>query len=763
MAQQGLHQDRPKSSAPRHGGPLFMDPKERAMWRWNNVQDLDKFLVDVYRYFKQHGVWSILLHRLITLLNLAFMASFTTFVSSCVDWKKIPDSHEMSEIIIPQCTQKLPAFWSLVLWMFAFAWVYQVFDYIMDLGKLWNLHNFYHHLLDIPDIDIQSVTWPLVIKRLMDLRDANPSTTHNMTAENRKFLGTNNRQRMDAHDIANRLMRRENYLIALFNKDILNLTVPVPFVGKRQFFSLSIQWMINQCVMGYVFDEHEQVRKVFLTDRERGKLIETLRQRFRRAAILSLIITPFVVLSVCLFSVYRYFAEFYKDPAQLGARTFTPYAEWKFREFNELSHQFEVRKTKALKPSHVYLQMFPKDKTNQFFSFVAFVSGTLLLPLVAVTWLHSEKAMEFEITKGKNIIFWVGIASGLFIFARNALSTHPLFEDDLPPDPEHALQRVIDETHYCPAHWKGRLHSDEVRVEFSALYKMKILVFLDEMLSLIATPYVLWFSLPRSTERIVDFFREFTIHVDGLGHVCSFAVFDFQRPGENTGRKTRQDPPGRPIAGSSKRNDDDDWDNLGLRDDYYAAKDNKLMDSYVGFKKHYGNDQALQSRRFPGHVGPANPSSRRSKLAAAESTIASRRGTSIGSGRQSRQQQQAQRRQMWTSPRRETGRPISPIQSILLDPQHQPIGSGVPLLPLSPQQRAQNMSPLRVAGGPLAEDVEKGEDSPLGESWRTSRAGLVDESSGADDDDGDKRAGVLGMLQQLVQVPKEGRALGAQL
>jgi autophagy-related protein 9 len=60
---------------------------------------------------------------------------------------------------------------------------------------------------------------------------------------------------------------------------------------------------------------------------------------------------------------------------------------------------------------------------------------------------------------------------------------------------------------------------------------MKITTFAQELLSVVLTPFVLWFSLPPCSTAIVDFFREFSVHVDGLGYVCSFAVFDFKRHG----------------------------------------------------------------------------------------------------------------------------------------------------------------------------------------------------------------------------------------
>lgn len=60
---------------------------------------------------------------------------------------------------------------------------------------------------------------------------------------------------------------------------------------------------------------------------------------------------------------------------------------------------------------------------------------------------------------------------------------------------------------------------------------MKIVIYGQELISVLLTPLVLWWSLPKSAPAIIDFFKEFTVHVDGLGYVCSFAVFDFQRHG----------------------------------------------------------------------------------------------------------------------------------------------------------------------------------------------------------------------------------------
>ena len=72
--QQRLHQDSnfPRTHGKgksRKGVPLgMMDPKDRAMWMWANVENLDNFLKDVYDYYNGNGIWCILLNRLLNLL-----------------------------------------------------------------------------------------------------------------------------------------------------------------------------------------------------------------------------------------------------------------------------------------------------------------------------------------------------------------------------------------------------------------------------------------------------------------------------------------------------------------------------------------------------------------------------------------------------------------------------------------------------------------------------------------------------------------------
>lgn len=59
---------------------------------------------------------------------------------------------------------------------------------------------------------------------------------------------------------------------------------------------------------------------------------------------------------------------------------------------------------------------------------------------------------------------------------------------------------------------------------------------LEELLSPIVTPFILIFLLRNKSLEIIDFFRNFTVEVVGVGDICSFAQMDIRRHGNPTVR-----------------------------------------------------------------------------------------------------------------------------------------------------------------------------------------------------------------------------------
>ncbi|CZS98372.1 probable Autophagy-related protein 9 [Rhynchosporium agropyri] len=762
QAQQRLHREGDASPglpqpARHHFGPLSGSAREKAMWRWINVVNLDGFIEEVYGYYTGAGIWCIVLDRALNLAQIIFVAVFTTFLTQCVDYSAIPRSKKLSQVLVPQCTKNISGMPNVAIWLFTLHIFWRVYQLLIDIPRLLRNRDFFVHLLEVPDGDMQTISWQDVVARIMALRDANPITTENISPQARKYLGSQSKQRLDAHDIANRLMRKENYLIAMFNKDILDLTLPFPFLQDRQLFSRTLLWNLDWCVMGLIFNDSGQVRQLILKDSHRRQLSEALRGRFLFAGFMNVIFAPVIVIYLMIVYFLRYFNEYKKDPSAIGSRQYTPLAEWKFREFNELHHLFHKRVNMSYPFASRYLDQFPKVKSVQLARFMSFIAGAIVSVLAVATLWDPESFLSFDITSDRTVLFYLTVFGGIW-----AATNGMIPEENLVFEPEYALRQVIEYTHYMPTQWQNRLHSDEVKREFATLYQLKIIIFLEEVFSIIVTPFILWFSLPKCSDQIIDFFREFTIHVDGVGYVCSFAVFDFKK---GDGRKPLHHGGG----------------NADIRDEYYSTKHGKMAASYYGFIDNYllNPKTALQGHVPPGqrpHVPPPSFPGLMSPTLAAEMQ-SSRLGRSE---RRPDPRTPANNLQTSRAPRfAPTAIQSSPMQSILLDPHHQPSSFSFGAGGRSAIQHgnANSRSRYKVRTNIIEEPLEDDEDEAalsrgnrsggnaydsgtgvLEESrWETSPTRTPANEAVEEEADPTGGGGVLGLLYQFQKAQNDGR------
>lgn len=392
-----------------------------------------------------------------------------------------------------------------------------------------------------------------------------------------------------------------------------------------------------------------------------------------------------------------------------------------------------------------YIEQFPKKKMTQVSKFVAFISGAIIAVLGLLTLLDPEMFLGFQITKDRTALFYLGVFGAIWAWAKNSIP-----DDNQVFDPEYSLRAVIDYTHYSPPHWADRLHTDEVKKEFSTLYQMKVVNFAMELLGIFFTPFVLLITLPQCSDRIIDFFREFTVHVDGLGYVCSFAVFDFKN---GTGRAEKR----------FTENIPDDKDNL--RDEYYSTQHGKMAASYFNFMDNYHiNPQT----GIPGHIPP----SRRQTQFQPPPSFPGLLSQSLTADMQgSRHNRKPSRGAVATGSRTQRFPPVtspSPMTSMMLDPHHSASGGR----DTKRNSRSQYKSTRNIRQETIEdEDEDEARDSAmrgtnafggsgLDESrWETSptrNPSMAVEEGAPPDGTVPQAAGVLGLLYEFQKAHTEG-------
>lgn len=182
-------------------------------------------------------------------------------------------------------------------------------------------------------------------------------------------------------------------------------------------------------------------------------------------------------------------------------------ARWKFREYNELPHLFRRRCHSSYPFADRYLAQFPRESQAILARFVSFIAGSIAGVLLLASLADPDLFLHFELTPGRNTLFYIGVFGAVLAVARGMVP-----DERLVFEPEVLLEAVVHHTHYCPPEWSERgFHSAEVNVEFAKLYDLKLAIFVREVLSVLVTPFVLAWALPRSAEDVVDFFREVSV------------------------------------------------------------------------------------------------------------------------------------------------------------------------------------------------------------------------------------------------------------
>ncbi len=540
----------------------------------------DIFLIRLYKYYIGYGYYNVLLFSIVNLLTLTFFVMFATFIFCCVNLSELSNftdpsvTYHFSDAINWQGLKHINWFLVICLIIFGIFFAWKVMSIIYDVIALYPIKKFYSQKLDIEDFELSTIKWSKVTEKLSILQlkenifqgDGRDTTSDRNTSDrNTSDRNTSDRNTdiesgsivilpFTSFDVANRLMRKENYMIAMFNKDLLNVHIPLPKLGKYQFMCKSLEWNINYCVTNFIFDDKsQQLKEKFLVHNNRDDLIKELRKRFCVLAIVNFLLLPFIFIYMTLYTIFKYGQHFYKKPNAISNRQWSTLAKWKFREFNELPHVFEERLRLASKCGDRYIKQFPSRTLDTLSRLATFVIGSFLVLFVFVAVLNGG-AIENVKVGNKNIVWYIGILGSVLVILNVFIKDYRIYY------PHEALKKVSEHIHYIPVSWEENAHCEEIKSKFSYLYEYQLYSIFKEIIGIILTPFILWLSLSESSEYIVDFAREFSQYHPRLGYVCEFALFNLDKNGDS--------------AYNDKSN------NVPNKD---KCKDGKLEKSYINF------------------------------------------------------------------------------------------------------------------------------------------------------------------------------------
>ncbi|KAG7989546.1 hypothetical protein I3843_03G245500 [Carya illinoinensis] len=499
------------------------------------IADLDLFFERLYGYYCEKGLWCIIIKWIVELLSLGFTICFSGFFLLYVDWNGLRNAKcgmDAVESGIKPCDLANDALHQHpltpltltkaiivgYLGIFSIYWIFCFLRFFAQLKDTLGVRHFYYNNLHVTDNEIQTMPWATILEKVVQLQSSQQLCVI---------------KDLSAHDVVMRLMRKENYLIGMLNKGVLAFPISqwVPGAGPtakfvsngmqhRLILTKTLEWTLNWCILQSMFDRNFCVKRDFVSNPA------TLKKRLMVVGLAMLLLSPFLVIFMLVYLFLRHAEQFYNHPSTASSQRWSTLSKWIFREYNEVDHLFKHRINSSVDHASNYLKQFPSPIISIIAKFISFVSGGFAAILIIIAFLE-ESLLEGHIF-GRNL-FWYAAVFGTI----TAISRAAVTDEVLVLDPEGAMSMVVQHTHYMPKRWRGKENTETVRIEFETLFQYTGMMLLEEMASIFLTPYLLIFVVPKRVDDILQFIVDFTVNVEGVGHVCSFSVFDFQKHGNS--------------------------------------------------------------------------------------------------------------------------------------------------------------------------------------------------------------------------------------
>uniref|UniRef100_G3P6Z7 Autophagy-related protein 9 n=1 Tax=Gasterosteus aculeatus aculeatus TaxID=481459 RepID=G3P6Z7_GASAC len=497
-------------SPPGEENPLMHVP-EGAKSQWHHIENLDLY---VYNLHQKNGFTCMLLGEIFELVQLLFVVGFTVFLANCVDYdilfaNKFVNHTDSSKVTLPDCAVGIRdnAFVIFVLIISGVFWLHRLVKFIYNVCCYWEIRAFYINALKMTMLPY--ATWQEVQARIVEIQKEHQICIH--------------KKELTELDIYHRILRFKNYMVAMVNKSLLPVRFRLPGLEESVFYTRGLKYNFELIFFwgpGSLFENEWSLKPEYKRGGNRLELADRLASRILWIGIANLLLCPVILVWQILYAFFSYTEVIKREPGSLGARCWSLYGRCYLRHFNELDHELMSRLSKGYKPASKYMNCFLSPLLTVVAKNVAFFAGSLLAVLIALT-IYDEDVLSVE-----HVLSSITLLGVCITVCRSFIpDKHMVF------CPEQLLRVILAHIHYMPDHWQGNAHKYETRDQFSQLFQYKAVFILEELISPVVTPIILIFCLRRKSLEIIDFFRNFTVEVVGVGDTCSFAQMDIRQHG----------------------------------------------------------------------------------------------------------------------------------------------------------------------------------------------------------------------------------------
>lgn len=460
----------------------------KSIYQTHNYFLKSSFINKLYNYYIHRGYFNIISMQLVNMCITIFLVFLIIFLNNCINYNllfNINNKTYINEIVnMNNFFNFNPIIWFIVISLITFTSL-KLICLIDDILVYRNIKFFYNNIIDISERDIQSILWSEIIDK-MKLKYANHTN-------------------FDIFYINNMITNKDNYMITIFDKDIIII---------NHLTSL-MEWNIIFCILNTIFTKESKIDSKLLSNKD--KYIDMIKKKLRVISLLNFIFMPFILIFIILYNIFNYGEYFYSNPESLVTRSFTRVAYWKFKHYNELIHNYDDRLSKCKLHATDYANQFPNKLLDTFSRFLVFVISSLFIIMMVFSILNQNILINLYIGYNKNILWFIGISLSIIAILKNFIYNKLLY------NPKEHLLKVNDYIK-LPSEWLENSNRSYIKNAFLIFFPYKIIDLSKNIFYTILVPFQLW-SISFDTKNIINFIIKSTINEPILGNICKFGLF----------------------------------------------------------------------------------------------------------------------------------------------------------------------------------------------------------------------------------------------
>jgi len=381
---------------------------------------------------------------------------------------------------------KMEPFIAICFFSYVIYAICKIISLYYDCKKYKKIKEIYNNILQIQDEELSIKGWDKIVNRILE-----------------KYNDPN----LNVYTISNRILKKKNIIISLFDGNILELDT----------LTKLLEWNIIFCFVNSLFDNKNNIRKHMINNRHIHK--ELVKRKLIIISICNLIFMPFILFFMCFYTLLKYGEKFYNNPKLLNYRKWTLQTKWKIRYYNELPHIFYERLDKSNKCAKEYYSQFENKLLMTLFRLINFMIGSVFFTLLLLTFLNENLLINLYISHDKPVLWYLGLF-GTILAINKSLTVNKY--NFYPAGKMKNLRKYIPE---LPKEWESpnSKHKDNFK-HFLKLYQNKLIILLKECIYTVITPFII-LQLRNRSDKIIDYiFNNMEEHYV-LGIVCEKSIF----------------------------------------------------------------------------------------------------------------------------------------------------------------------------------------------------------------------------------------------